>query len=64
MVGLDGDGVTIEIERDDVNIVDPRESVVEYTTVFVDAEGVGEAVVWDFKVLVESTVDPLESEAV
>ena len=64
MVEPGGNGVTVETDSDDVTIVDPRELVVEYTTVLVDAEGVGRVVDSDLKVLVESRVDPLESVAV
>ena len=58
------EGVKVDTESEDVTIVDPSELVVEYTTVFVEAEGVGEGVNSDLKVLVERKVDPLESVAV
>lgn len=52
----------MEIENEDDIIVDPREFVVEYTTVFVETEGVGDELDSDLKVLVESRVDgPVEA---
>ena len=45
-------------------MLDPREFVVEYTTVFVETEGAGDEVDSDCKLLVESRVDPLDSVVV
>lgn len=56
LVERDGKGVTVETESGDTTIVDPRESIVEYTTVFVETEGGGDETDPDLKVLIEGRV--------